>query len=41
MPVYLGALSIDVWFRWSILIKYAHHNLINDYRIFGVHIVIL
>ena len=41
MPVYLGVPSIDVWSLWSYLIKYPHHSLINDYRIFGVHDVIV
>ena len=29
--VYLGSLSIDLWFVWSYLIKFAQSDLFSDF----------
>ena len=40
VQVYLGVPSIDSWFVWSSLIKYAHNCLISEFSIFGIDGVI-
>ena len=32
--------SINLWFVWSYLIRYAHDYIINDFSLFGIHRVI-
>ena len=36
----LGVPSIDLLFVSSYLIKYPHKSMINDFRIFGIHMAI-